>query len=184
MGANKALLEVCGTGILQRTAGLLRPLAAEVFVVADDAAPYAAAGLPVVPDLLPGLGALGGIHAALARSATPFVLCVACDLPLLSEALLRLICGAAAPGVDAVLPQLPTGPEPLVAVYGRTLLPQIERLLAAGRLRVVGALEGARVRHLSAAEIDAVDPGRRSFVNVNTPAELAAARALAGDRGR
>jgi molybdopterin-guanine dinucleotide biosynthesis protein A len=45
------------------------------------------------------------------------------------------------------------------------------------------ALEGLRVRFLDESELARVDPGRCSFANVNTPSDLAAARAFAV-RGR
>lgn len=178
MGTNKALLEVGGRGMLRRTAELLRPLVDDLFLVADDPAPYADVGLPVFPDLIPGCGALGGIHAALSRAAHPRVLCVACDMPLIRPAVLALLLGAA-DGDDALLPRVGRWPEPLLAVYGRGVLPAIERALAAGRLRVLDAIAGLRVGFLEESALAAADPGCRSFLNVNTPAELEAARALA-----
>jgi len=182
MGTNKALLEVGGSPMLRRTAGLLRPLVEDLFVVADDPAPYADLGLPVVPDVHPGCGAAGGIHAALSRAAHPLVLCVACDMPHLSRALLELLLAAALPEDDALLPRVRGYPEPLLAVYGRGALPGFEHAIGAGRLRVVHALEGLRVRYVEERELAAADPGLRSFVNVNTPAELASARVAAGGR--
>jgi len=178
MGANKALLEVGGQGMLRRTAALLRPLVDDLFLVADDPAPYAGLGLPVHPDLLPGRGALGGIHAALTHAAHPRVLCAACDMPLISAGVLELLLGAE-DADDALLPRVGGWGEPLLAVYGRGALPAIERALLAGRLRVVEALAGLRVSYLEEDRLAAADPGGRSFVNVNTPGELEAARAIA-----
>ena len=182
MGSNKALLEVGGCGMLHRTAGLLRPLVDDLFLVADDPAPYAGLGLPVFPDLLPGRGALGGIHTALARAVHPRLLCVACDMPLIRPALLELLLGAG-DGEDALLPRIGGWPEPLLAVYGRGALPAIERALAGGRLRVLDALAGVRLRFLEEDALAAADPGYRSFVNVNTPDELEAARSIAAADG-
>jgi molybdopterin-guanine dinucleotide biosynthesis protein A len=182
MGANKALLEVGGCAILRRTVALLRPLVNDLFLVADDAAPYAGLGLPVLPDVLSGRGALGGIHAALMQAARPRVLCVACDMPFIEPGILALLLGSDA-GEDALVPRVGGHPEPLLAVYRRSALPAIERALAAGRLRVVDGLEGLRVRYIEEGEIASVDPAGRCFVNVNTPGELAAARA-AVDEGR
>ena len=179
MGSNKALLDVGGRGILRRTADLLRPLVDDLFVVANDPEPYAGLGLPVIPDVHPGLGAIGGIHAALAGAAHPAVLCVACDMPHLAPGVAGLLLAAGDEGCDAVLPIVRGFPEPLLALYRRSALPGFERAIAAGRLRVVDALEGLRVRHLAERELAAADPRLRSFVNVNTPAELAAARAIA-----
>jgi len=179
MGANKALLEVGGQGMLRRVAALLRPLVGELFIVANDAGTYADLGLPVIPAAFPGLGAVGGIHAALRHASRPTVLCAACDMPHLSPGLLALLLGAARAGDDAVLPRVGGRPEPLLAVYGRGALPGFERAIVAGRLRVLDALDGLRVRFIDEAELERADPGLRSFINVNTPAELAAARALA-----
>jgi molybdopterin-guanine dinucleotide biosynthesis protein A len=180
MGSNKAFLEVGGCGILLRTVGLLRPLVDDLFLVADDPAPYAGLGLPVVPDVHPGRGALGGIHAALTRAAHPRVLCAACDMPFIEPGILSLLLGTDA-GEDALLPRVDGLPEPLLAVYRRSALPAIERALAAGRLRVLDGLEGLRLRFLGEDDIAGADPGGRCFVNVNTPGELAAARAIAAE---
>lgn len=179
MGRTKALLAVGGVGILERTAGLLRPLVDELFIVANEPQTYAGFGLPVVPDVLPGRAALVGLHAALAHAAHPFVLCAACDMPLLASPLLELLLGAAGPDHEAVIPRPPSGPEPLLAVYGKALLPRFERAVDAGRLRIMEALAGARVRFIETEELERADPGLRSFCNVNTPSELAAADALA-----
>ena len=179
MGTNKALLEVGGSGMLRRTADLLRPLVDELFLVADDDAPYAGLGLPVIPDIHPGRGAVGGIHAALLHAAHPLLLCVACDMPHIERAVIALLLASARPGDDALLPRIGGRPEPLLAVYGRTALAGFERAILAGRLRVLDALDGLRVRFIEEADVRAADAGLHSFVNVNTPGELAAARDVA-----
>lgn len=177
MGTNKALLEVGGSSMLRRTAALLRPLVDDLFVVADDASGYADLGLPVYPDLHRGCGSLGGIHAAIAQATHPLVLCAACDMPHIGTGVLELLLNAAGPDDDALLPRTGGRPEPLLAVYARGALPAIERSIVAGRLRIVDALAGLRVRFVEEDELARADPGLASFVNVNTPAELAAARA-------
>lgn len=177
MGTNKALLAVGGKGMLQRTAELLQPLVDDLFLVADDPAPYADLGLPVLPDVYRGCGALGGIHTAILRAAHPLVLCAACDMPHIEDGVLELLLSAAGPNDDALIPRPAGRPEPLLAVYGRGALTGIERSIAAGRLRVMDAFQGLRLRFVEAEELRLVDPALRSFVNVNSPAELAAARA-------
>ena len=74
--------------------------------------------LRVVPDVRPGLGSLGGIYTAVVEAPAP-VVCVAWDMPFVSEALVRRL----ADGLlthDACLPE--SGGrrevEPLCAAYG------------------------------------------------------------------
>jgi molybdopterin-guanine dinucleotide biosynthesis protein A len=176
MGTNKALLEVGGRGMLCRTANLLRPLVDDLFLVADDATPYAGAGLPIIPDVHPGCGAVGGIHAALRHAAHPLVLCVACDMPHLARRVIELLLSSARPDDDALIPRIGRWPEPLLAVYSREAGAGFERAILAGRFKVMHALDGLRVRFVDEAELRVADPDLRSFVNVNTPGELAAAR--------
>jgi len=184
MGTNKALLEVGGGKMLERTADLLRPLVDELFLVADDAGPYAGLGLPVIPDIHPGCGPAGGIHAALRHATAPSVLCVACDMPHLGRGVIEMLLGSARLGEDALVPRAGGRLEPLLAVYGRSALPGFERAIAAGRFRVLDALEGLSVRFVDEPELRVADPELRSFVNVNTPAEFAAARGLAAPAGK
>ena len=176
MGTNKALLEVGGRGMLCRTAQLLRPLVDDLFLVADDAAPYAGLGLPIIPDVHPGCGAIGGIHAALGHAAHPLVLCVACDMPHIGPGVIELLLSSARPGDDALIPRIGGWAEPLLAVYGRNASAGFERAIASGRLKVMAALDGLRVRFIDESALRVADPDLRSFVNVNTPGELAAAR--------
>lgn len=179
MGRNKALLDVGGAVVLHRTVDLLRARLEDVFLVADDPAPYAGAGVRVLPDVIPRAGALGGIHAACVHASTPFVLVAACDMPLLEGAVIDLLIESARPGVDAVIPRPASRPEPLLALYASSLAPALAQAIAGGRLRVMDALGPVRVAFLEEDELRRADPGGRSFVNVNTPEDLAAARALA-----
>lgn len=179
MGTNKALLEVGGRGMIDRTAGLLRRLVDDLFVVADDAGPYAGLGLPIIPDVHPGRGAIGGIHAALRYAAHPLVLCVACDMPHIGPGVIELLLSSTLPDDDALVPRIGGRAEPLLAVYGRNAGAGFERAILAGRLRVMDALDGLRVRFIDEAALRVADAGLRSFVNVNTPGDLAAARVVA-----
>jgi len=55
------------------------------------------------PDVRPGCGSLGGIYTAVVAGAGP-VLCVAWDMPFLTEDFLRALATGAA-GYDAYLPE-------------------------------------------------------------------------------
>jgi molybdopterin-guanine dinucleotide biosynthesis protein A len=160
-------------------------------------APDADAWLPgvrTVADLRPGLGALGGLHAALAQSGTD-VLLVAWDMPFVSAALLgelrRIGDGGrdeshhALSFVDApdvVIPESDgsrRGVEPLCAWYSHRCLPAVERTLDAGDLRVIGFHEHVRVQRLPVARVTDFGDPARLFSNVNTREELAALAAAA-----
>jgi molybdopterin-guanine dinucleotide biosynthesis protein A len=130
-------------------------------------------GLEVVRDLIPGAGALGGIHAAVSAAAPARVLCVAWDLPFLTAPLLAALVEASA-SFDAFLPQSggPRGVEPLCAVYGPACLPAIERRTAAGDHRAIAFHDDVRVGTLSLARVRTFGDPAHLFFNVNTPEDV------------
>jgi molybdopterin-guanine dinucleotide biosynthesis protein A len=103
-------------------------------------------------------------------------------MPFLHPAVISYL-AALAPGYDAVVPRSGAGCEPLHAVYGRSCLPEVERMVRDERLRLDALFSAVRVRWVDADEVRPLDPLLRSFVNVNTPEELEAARRLLGRGG-
>jgi molybdopterin-guanine dinucleotide biosynthesis protein A len=136
-------------------------------------------GLRVVPDLRPGLGAVGGILTAVMAAPAPVVV-VAWDMPFVTAPLLRLLAGRL-DGADAVLPASGSrrGVEPLCAAYGPACGPAIDQALAAGDQRAVGFHAGIRVRVVEVAELRAFGDPARLFFNVNRAEDLQQAGRLA-----
>ena len=72
MGSDKALLPFLGSPLVLRLFSRLAWIADEVLVTSNQPEPYRFLGLIPIPDLLPGLGALGGLYAALSAASHPF----------------------------------------------------------------------------------------------------------------
>jgi molybdopterin-guanine dinucleotide biosynthesis protein A len=178
-GVAKSALEVGGRSIAAAQLERLRAAFARVVVVANDPSPWAGTGVEVFADVHRGAGPLAGIHAALV--ATPEaagVVCVAGDLPFVAPGLVALLRDHA-PGAAAVVPRVGGRPEPLLARYGRACLPAVEARLRAGARAVHELFGELATAWLDEPALRAVDPALRSFMNVNTPEDLARARALA-----
>jgi molybdopterin-guanine dinucleotide biosynthesis protein A len=185
-GVAKPFLTVGGRSIAERQLALLRAAGiARLFVVANDAAPWTALGVGVVPDLVGGVGPLGGVHAALsAADDCDAVICLAGDLPFVSPALVSALRDRA-PAADVVAPKTVRGIEPLCARYARGLLPEVDARVRRGELAVHELLERRAVDWIAGAELAALDADGRSFFNVNTPEDLARAEAMcAPETGR
>jgi molybdopterin-guanine dinucleotide biosynthesis protein A len=181
-GVAKPFLTVGGRAIAARQLELLRAAGlARVFVVANDPAPWTALGVDVVPDLVGGVGPLGGIHAALnAAGDCDAVICLAGDLPFVAPALLTALRDRA-PAAEVVAPKTARGIEPLCARYARALLPDVDARVRRGDLAVHELLERRAADWIAGAELATLDPDGRSFFNVNTPDDLARADAMAAD---
>ncbi|HEX2283198.1 MAG TPA: molybdenum cofactor guanylyltransferase [Thermomicrobiales bacterium] len=182
MGSDKALLSLVpgGEPLLGIVLEQLAHVSDDLLVVANNQERYAPFGARVVPDLHPEVGALGGIHAAIARSAHEHCLVVACDMPFLCLPLLRRMAGEPR-DYDVLVPLIPgesrQRPDGLVfqtlhAIYSKRCLPFIENRIAEGKKQVIGFFEDVRVRTLDVAEVVRWDPDLRSFFNANTPEAL------------
>jgi molybdopterin-guanine dinucleotide biosynthesis protein A len=161
--------------MIDRVAESLGAVADEVVLVAN--APDAHAWLPgvrVERDVLPGLGALGGLHAAIAH-ARDAALVVAWDMPFVTAPLLRELRDVGLAGVDAAVAVGPDGAEPLCALYTRRCLDVAARLLDSGVRRARALGEAVRCATVDAARHG--DP-RALLLSVNTPADLATAESL------
>ena len=134
--------------------------------------------LRTVSDVKPGFGALSGIYTAVVEAPAP-VVCVAWDMPFVSEPLVRALAGRLHDS-DAVLPQSDgrRGVEPLCAGYGPACREAIQGSMAAGDLRAIGFHDRIRVGILPLDQVRTLaDPGLL-FFNVNTADDLAKADQL------
>jgi molybdopterin-guanine dinucleotide biosynthesis protein A len=177
-GVNKALIEIGGRRVIDRLLDALRPLGSPIVIVSNDDSLLGLPGTLVVRDVEPRAGALMGLYSGLREARTPLAVVTACDMPFVSTALLRALVARAA-GADVVVPLIDARPEPLHAVYRASCVPAIEATLQAGRKRMIAFFEAVRVREVPEAELRALDPDLRSFLNVNRPEDLDRARALA-----
>jgi molybdopterin-guanine dinucleotide biosynthesis protein A len=179
-GKPKGLEEVGGERILDRLVRVLTAALGEPPLLVANA-PDSSSWRPdlhTVSDMRPGLGALGGIYTAVVRAPAP-VVCVAWDMPFVSEALVR----ALADGLlhyDAMLPQSDgrRGVEPLCAAYGPACVAAIAESLNQGDLRAIGFHGRIRPGILPLDAVGALGDPNLLFFNVNTADDLAKADQL------
>ncbi|MCE9604316.1 MAG: molybdenum cofactor guanylyltransferase [Planctomycetia bacterium] len=154
----------------------LPPLVGEIAVVVDeqeDCGPLE--GLRV------GLAALRGRAGVAGASACAYA--VSCDVPLLKPELIRRICAALdeEPSLAAAVPRCGGFLHPLAAAYRiEAVLPHVERLVAARKLRAAGLFEEIRTRIVDEAELRVLDPSLAGLRTMNTPEEYEAALRIAG----
>jgi molybdopterin-guanine dinucleotide biosynthesis protein A len=176
-GSPKALLPFGGRPLIEHIAETLRSILPECLIVTNTPELYASLRLPMVGDVFPEGGSLGGIYSGLRAAPGAAALCVACDMPFLSGPLLAYLAGRAGEA-DVVIPDAGGELQTLHAVYGKACVPAMERRLRAGRLKVIGFFDEVRVVRVPAEDVARfVDPDL-AFTNLNTPEEVARAHAL------
>jgi molybdopterin-guanine dinucleotide biosynthesis protein A len=139
------------------------------------------AGVALAVDRKPGQGPLGGLLAGLAAMPenVDAAFAVGCDVPLLVPGIVPRLVGLIGTAAVAI-PESNGHRHPLLAVYRRTLTPQIERLLARNRLRCQDLVDEVPTRFVATDELLDADPQLLSLRNVNSPADYVDALEAAG----
>ena len=83
MGQDKRFLSVGPGTLYGRSLAVLRAVFEQVVVVVAQDSPSIEAEVPVLRDLIPDCGSLGGLYTGLKQAGTEWVFAVACDMPFL-----------------------------------------------------------------------------------------------------
>jgi len=164
MKRDKALLPAPDRPLIEGVLARVTDLFAEIIVSVAPGRTYDFLPYLQVPDVVEGRGPMAGILAGLsaARHEAAFVL--ACDIPGLDRGFVGELI-AASEGHDIAVPRTGKGLEPLVAVYRKTTIPLIERLLADGKRSVLELYPLCRTK--------VVDIGNPAWLrNINTPLDF------------
>ncbi|HXT58873.1 MAG TPA: molybdenum cofactor guanylyltransferase [Pirellulales bacterium] len=178
MGTPKALLPFGPERMLQRVVRLLGEAVRPIVVVAaaDQELPELPPEVVVSRDRREYRGPLEGLAGGLAAlgESCEAAYATACDVPFLRPEFVRRMIELLGDH-EIAIPLADGFHHPLAAVYRTRVRPQIDRLLAADRLRPVFLYELVRTREISAEELLDVDPELKTLRNLNRPEDYRAA---------
>ena len=175
MGTDKALLSLNGFSLLQQTKAILQEVCKNVFILGSRQL-YGAYG-ECYEDLYANCGPLGGIHAALLNSSTPYSLITAVDTPFVSaEFFSYMIDRAIKASATVTAPHIGGVVQPACAVFSRAFLPIAEAALKSGKYKVEPTFPPERTLLISEAELAPFAPAAEMFENLNTPEDFERAR--------
>jgi molybdopterin-guanine dinucleotide biosynthesis protein A len=182
-GGDKALIRIGGATILERVLDRLRPQCTKIVLNANgDPARFAATGLPVIADDVPGFaGPLAGILAGLDWTAAQlpqieWVVSVPGDCPFVPRDLVARLLAAR---IEADLPlacaRSGEWRHPVVGLWPVALRKDLRRALVDEGLRKIEVWTARHGVAVADWPTDPVDP----FFNVNTPEDAAEAQPIA-----
>ena len=181
MGVDKASLVLQGRTLLQRTVDVLDEVADEIVVVASPGQdlPHVESAHPlrVVEDAIKGQGPLVGIAAGLEAATAPVAVVVACDMPYLRPALLRLLAERAAAGARLAVPMHGGRSQSLCSAWRAAALGVVRAHVEAGDRAVMSVAEDLDAERLPPEAYAQADAEGVSFINLNTPDEFQGALA-------
>ena len=179
MGEDKRHLVVGEQTLLERGLAVLQASFREILVVIAQDSPPLNIDARVVRDLVADCGSLGGLYTGLTQATTPYIFVVACDMPFLNQTVIAQFASQRATA-DIVMAKLDARLHPMHALYSKRCVPALEAMIQARQLKIqeIVSQSSLRVRYVTEGDLLTIDPSGRSFYNVNTVADLEAARSL------
>ncbi len=167
----KAFIKVDGVPLITRTLDLLRQVVGpRVVISTNEPELYSHLGVPLIGDTVKGVGAMGGIVSVFEATGAEELFVAACDMPFIkAEVVQYIIDNRDKEGHQATACMMDKRPQPLLAVYPRSLLGKMRELLSKGRYSLLGIVVDIEANVLKEDDLRAIDSEGISFVNVNTP---------------
>ena len=140
----------------------------DVIIISNNLEEYKGFNLRIVEDIYKGNGPLSGIHSALINSTTDKVLCIACDMPLITKETLNII-GSYQEEYDVLVPKVSERLQPLCGVYSKNIISKIEEAIKENNNKLQLLI---RTLNLKVIEGDINSKFiEQDFLNINTEKE-------------
>ncbi|MCP3773877.1 molybdenum cofactor guanylyltransferase [Paenibacillus sp. MZ04-78.2] len=179
-GQSKALLMYEGDTFLARQLAELGSLCTELLIVTQEPERYEAvvhafsgeSPVRIIPDQQPGRGPLAGFQAAMKSASYEELWIVGCDMPWVdAEAAKALSELRSSVGADAAVAKIDGRLHPLHGIYLKNCLPEVERLLAANDLRLMGLLDAVTLQVVDELFLERKGVSKGFIRNINDPDE-------------
>ena len=183
MGTDKSLLPLASKPLIAHAVAKLSRVCADVHILSSNQglADYA----PLVPDLHPNSGPVGGIEAALSHTTSDWNLILPVDVPFLPTAVLQTLTSAAGDPIRVAMFRVDGRPQPAVCLLHRQIAPSIAAAVALEEFKLLSVLEAAAnvlaLQHNQPLDqvlrVHPISGDTLWFTNLNTPQDFAAAEA-------
>ena len=179
-GQDKAFLEIKGKAIARILIEKFRPLTDDVIVVTNSPQKYANLDIRLVKDEYLDKGPLMGIYSGLKYSSSKSNFIVACDMPFVKPSLIRYFMDCA-DDYDVVIPKIDGKFHPLFGIYSKECVSVVQEMLRQDVLKISDMFPKVKTCFLSRQELEKLDKGLVSLVNINTMEDLIKAKEIQED---
>ena len=165
-GRDKLLYIYKGKPLIEHVIDVVIQIIKEVNIVSDDRERLKYLGFPIIPDIIPNIGPLGGIFSTLNYSNTKKVFVFACDMPHLNAEFIEYMISISQ-SHEIIVPFVDNNYEALHAIYSRKCLRHIKNHIANGERRIVTFFDKVDVRRVYEEEINRYSDASLIFKNIN-----------------
>lgn len=171
-GTTKSNIVIGGEPIILRIIDTIKDLFNEIIIVTNTPAEFREyLRYKIIRDQYLKAGPLGGIHAALKSSSGEAIFVIAGDMPFLNKGIiLDEINEFNSAKHDILIPRVGRNIEPLHAIYGTSVLNELEKFMKERKTRSVrDFISEMKVGYLQIRESE---ESKRAFTNINSPSDI------------
>ncbi|WP_167609930.1 molybdenum cofactor guanylyltransferase [Maribellus sediminis] len=168
MGSDKALLQLEGKTLLKRAVDLCSGLCEEILISSNNPT-HRIENLRRIEDEVADCGPIGGIYTCLKHSANDWNFVLSVDAPFVQPDFIQFLKNKT-DQFDAIVPVHDGKKEPLIAMYHKNALPQIEAQIKAENYKLHFLLQELNTNFVDATEWLVRYP--ELFRNLNAPEDL------------
>jgi molybdopterin-guanine dinucleotide biosynthesis protein A len=172
MGMDKSMIDYHGVPQHLHVAALLKPFVADVYLSCR-AGQSIECQVPIITDTISDIGPMSGLIAAFEKNPNTAWLVMACDMPLVDEAVLQQLFDERDASKQATYFINPDSsmPEPLLAIYEASMLPLLKSHIDQQQYSMNRLLQ-----HSDGKPLIPNEPAK--LISVNTPEELFVVRRM------
>lgn len=172
MGTDKALLQIEGEYLIQRIVRQLKAHFSDIIVTTGETKRYTdLLDVPVLEDKIKSCGPMGGLYTGLEAATNEYSFVTACDMPLLKPELVEFLVEQIDDSVDAIVPEVEGVRCVTRAIYSKSCISVIRKLIEEGQFSLQGLIDLLSTRVVLASELRVVDSYFSSFCGVNNISE-------------
>lgn len=165
MGRDKATLTINNKTLIEYTYEKVRGIFKDIIIISNHHEGINGIEAPILKDFITIQNPLVGIASALIYSNTPYVFVLACDMPNISAAGIDYMIKNTN-GEDIIIPLTEKGYEPLHALYNRSCIPYMLRLIDQRRFKITNLFPYLYIKTLGMNPCFFLN-GESVFININ-----------------
>jgi molybdopterin-guanine dinucleotide biosynthesis protein A len=168
MGTDKALIKVGDKSLLETVIDNCKTVCKSIIISSNNPA-HGKYGYQVVADEIKDCGPIGGIYSCLRKSETEWNFVISVDTPFVTSDFIQFLVGQTK-NCDVVLPVHSGEKEPLIALYNKSGLPEVEKLIELRQFKMHHLIAKLNAHYVDAFEW--VEKTPLLFKNLNNPDDL------------
>ena len=167
----KSFIKVRDRLIIDIQLDLLKGFFSDVIISTNTPEEFFKFNTKLVGDIYISSGPLSGILSGMLNTGADSMFVLACDMPFVRKEVVELILSNKQ-RAKIVVCKFNNKLQPLLGIYNKGLIEDIEAFIRAGNIRIIDFIEQTTdVYIIEEDKIKEIDPKGCSFVNINTPEE-------------